>query len=229
RCLSAVWPGCIIKIIDRVTEGQACTALIGLEALENSGAGMADGPVTFGACDFGSFYSHAAFAELAAAPETDVLVWSVRGHPHAARHPQMYGWIEEKSGKISGISVKKPLSSPESDPIVLGAFTFKNADVFRRSVQRLFERNGRINGEFYLDSCVNDALELGFTCRMFEVSSYLSWGTPNDLRTFEYWQSCFHKWGSHPYRLESDPFVPATAVSDLERRYKTFEAFVPGI
>ena len=60
-------------------------------------------------------------------------------------------------------------------------------------------RNGRVNGEFYVDSCINDALLLGYKCHVFDVDHYFSWGTPNELRTFEYWQSCFHKWKSHEY------------------------------
>jgi hypothetical protein len=39
---------------------------------------------------------------------------------------------------------------------------------------------------------------------VLEVDHYLCWGTPNDLKTFEYWQSCFHKWDSHPYRWQED-------------------------
>ena len=37
---------------------------------------------------------------------------------------------------------------------------------------------------------------------MFEM--YITNIIPNDLKTFEYWQSCLHKWPSHPYRLEED-------------------------
>ena len=56
----------------------------------------------------------------------------------------------------------------------------------------------------------------GLRCRLFEVDSYLSWGTPDDLRTFEYWQSCFHKWLSHPYRLERDSRIPAEAGHSID-------------
>ena len=80
-------------------------------------------------------------------------------------------------------------------------------------------RGARVNGEFYIDTCLNDAVELGLDCRLFEVPHYLGWGTPDELRSFEYWQSCFHKWPGHPYRLERDRRVPAAAVKALETRY----------
>jgi hypothetical protein len=102
---------------------------------------------------------------------------------------------------------------------VIGTFTFKTAANFRKSVERLIFREGRINGEFYIDSCINDAIEMGLNCYLFEVDSYLSWGTPNELRTFEYWQSCFHKWSGHPYRLENDADIPFEALVQIQMRY----------
>ena len=87
-------------------------------------------------------------------------------------------------------------------------------------VDHLIARDGRVNSEFYIDSCINDAIGLGLRCHLFEVDSFLSWGTPNDLRTFEYWQSCFHKWESHPYALNLDGRVPKDARHELKVRYQ---------
>ncbi|HEX5056007.1 MAG TPA: NTP transferase domain-containing protein [Gammaproteobacteria bacterium] len=225
QTLRAEYPGTRIVNVPKVTEGQACTALLGLDAV----TGDADyGPVTFGACDNGALYDPEKFRALYEDAAADVIVWAVRGHANAARNPQMYGWIDAgKDGIIRKISVKTPLSSPQTDPIVLGTFTFRRAGDFRRCVERMIARNGRINGEFYIDTCINDALELGLRCRVFEVDSYLSWGTPNDLRTFEYWQSCFHKWRSHPYRLELDARIPPAARAALEQRYRATVPAVP--
>lgn len=226
--LREAYPGAVIEAIPNVTEGQACTALIGLDALERE-IGQVPGPITFGACDNGALYSAEAFIKLVDDPGVDVIVWGVRGHANAVRHPQMFGWIDATpGGRIERISVKTPLGSPVSDPIVIGTFTFKRAADFRKAVDRLIARDGRVNGEFYIDSCINDAIELGLRCHLFEVDSFLSWGTPNDLRTFEYWQSCFHKWAGHPYRLAQDGRIPAHAVAELEQRYRATLPEGPG-
>ena len=202
--LKTEYPSSVIAAIPEVTEGQACTALIGLDDLERN-IGDVPGPVTIGACDNGALYDAMGFQTLADNPAVDVIVWGVRGHANAVRHPNMFGWIDaDENGKISRIAVKQPLRSPATDPIVLGTFTFKNPGDYRKAVAHLIDRDGRVNGEFYIDSCINDAIALGMNCYVFEVDSYLSWGTPNDLRTFEYWQSCFHTWDSHPYRMELD-------------------------
>jgi hypothetical protein len=111
---------------------------------------------------------------------------------------------------------------------VLGTFTFKHATDFRNMVNRLIARDGLVNGEFYIDSCINDAIEAGLRCKLFEVDSFLSWGTPNDLRTFEYWQSCFHKWSGHPYRLANDGRIPYDVVAELEELYRAIVPEKPG-
>lgn len=217
--LKRIYPDAVLETIPNVTEGQACTALIGLDALERATGKVAE-PITFGACDNGVLYNKAAFQQLIDNPDVDLIVWGARGHANAVRHPNMYGWIDAAVGKIQSISVKKPLESPATDPIVIGTFTFRRANDFRRVVQHLFDRDGRVNGEFYIDTCINDAIELGLNCYLFEVDHYLSWGTPNDLRTFEYWQSCFHKWPSHAYRLQQDSRIPVEAVDALNDRYQ---------
>lgn len=215
--LSTSYANTLIKTVDKVTEGQACTALLGLEALEAE-AGPQTCPVTFGACDYGSLYEASKLKALFD-EETDVVVWAIRGHSHAVRNPQMYGWISTEGTRIKNISVKVPLDSPATDPVVLGTFTFRDGATFRRCVEHMIARDARVNGEFYLDTCINDALALGLDCRVFEVNHFMSWGTPDDLRTFEYWQSCFHKWAGHPYRLELDGHVPKDQVSALDQRY----------
>lgn len=217
RTLAEAYPGAVLTTLPGLTQGQACSALIGLEAL-----GKADGPVTIGACDYGALFDAAAFQALLDDPQVDIIVWGVRGHPNAVRQPQMFGWIDADNGRVVRISVKTPLASPATDPTVLGTFTFKRGQDCRAAIDRLLARNGRVNGEFYLDSCINDALALGLRCHLFEVDHYLSWGTPNDLRTFEYWQSCFHKWAGHPYRLEHDARVAPAQVAALDRRYRAF-------
>jgi hypothetical protein len=217
------FPNAIITLVPEVTEGQACTALIGLDALEkgiskNLGSDLS--PITFGACDNGVLFNQTAYQALIHNPEVDVIVWGARGHTNAVRKPQMFGWIDANTdGRINTISVKTPLASPATDPIVIGTFTFKNPNDARRAIDTLIARNGRINGEFYLDSCINDAIGLGLRCYLFEVDSFISWGTPNDLKTFEYWQSCFHKWPHHPYRLELDSRVERSALENLSQRY----------
>ena len=147
----------------------------------------------------------------------------------ASFHPLQFGWVDaDPSGRIRHVSVKKPLASPATDPIVTGTFTFRRARDFRAALDRAIERDDRVNGEFYLDTCINHALALGMRCHVFEVDHWICWGTPNDLKTFQYWQSCFDQWHAHPYRLESDFQVPADAVDGLRAGYRCASPVLPG-
>jgi NDP-sugar pyrophosphorylase family protein len=217
--LSAAFRSPRIIILDGPTDGQARTALLGWRALPDSERD--DGPLTIAACDSGALYQSERLQALLDDAGTDVILWVTRGYPNAARHPEMYGWVacQEDGVLVTGVSVKRPLADHGRDPIITGTFTFRRGRDFERAVERMIARDARVNGEFYIDTCVEDALALGLTVRIFEIDSYLCWGTPDDLATFEYWQSCFHKWTSHPYRLERDSRVAAAEREALAARY----------
>jgi dTDP-glucose pyrophosphorylase len=187
------------SILDHMTDGQASTCVEGANGL------AMNEPVTIAACDNGMIYDSDLFVSLMDSNDVDVIVWAARGYPGAIRNPEMYGWIDaDETGVIQDVSVKKSLSDPKTDPIVVGAFTFKKMSNFLHSVEKMKDRAGQINGEYYVDTAINDAISLGLRCVLFEIDYYICWGTPNDLRTFEYWQSCFNGWKSHPYQLEKD-------------------------
>ena len=208
-----------IKTIDFVTEGQAKTAMIGVNEINQSKVNNIS-PLTIGVCDSGAIYDKKKYEKLLQSPNVDIIVWSIRGYANAIRNPNMFGWIESDDHNIiRKVSVKTPLNNPKIDPIVLGTFTFKNIEDFNRVTDSLIERDGRINEEFYMDSCIEDAINLGLKCAVFEVDSFLCWGTPNDLKTFEYWQSCFHLWSGHSYSLESDLRIDKNIINQMKETF----------
>jgi len=197
--IKSVYISAEFSILNHMTDGQATTCVEGSTGL------VSNDPVTIAACDNGMLYDSDKFLTLMNSNDIDVIVWAARGYPGAIRNPEMYGWIQSnKEGVIEYISVKEPLSNPLNDSIVVGTFTFKKLDYFLKSVERMKDREALVNGEYYVDTAINDALALGLRCVVFEIDSYICWGTPNDLHTFEYWQSCFDGWDSHPYKKELD-------------------------
>jgi len=219
--LRSAFPECRFVLLDGVTDGQARTCLLGLDQVDP------DKPLTIGACDSGALYDGARFNRLLADPGTDVIVWTMRGHPGARRHPQMYGWVAAERGRAVGVSVKTPLADPGCDPAIVGAFTFKRARDFRAAAERMIAREAKINGEYYVDTCVEDAIALGLRCWIFDIDHYVGWGTPDDHRSFEYWQSCLHKWPSHPYDLGRDSRLPKVSRQELCDRYRALRPTRP--
>ena len=212
------------QVLKELTEGQAITTLEGLKALLQENTAM-DEPITVAACDNAILYDHEQWEHLSNNKDWDVLVWGGLNHVNAKRRPEMFGWIDydRESLDILKVSVKQPIDDTLSHPIVIGMFTFRNAKILQQCIEALVANNHRINNEFYLDSAVNEALQLDFRCKVFNVDHFISFGTPNDLKTFEYWQSCFSKWHAHPYELKLDRTIPEDKVSTIQSRYAQFD------
>ncbi len=206
--------GASTTVIDGMTDGQATSCAAGLEGLDP------EAPLTIGACDNAMLYDSHAFEAALMGGDADLLVWVVRGHADGWIRPQMFGWVDvDEAGDVTGVRVKQAPEDPATAAMIVGAFTFRRLDGFSRAYAHLRERGATVNGEFYVDSLVEDALALGLKVALFEIDHYLGWGTPNDLKTFEYWQSCFHKWKGSPYRLEKDSRIPRSAARALAERY----------
>lgn len=214
-----VYPDAKIVGIDTITEGQACTCEIGLQDEDM------ESPLLIAACDNGMLWDKNRYERLMRDKDVDAVVWSFRRHPSSERNPQMYGWIKvDEVDNVLGISVKKAISdNPYNDHAIVGTFYFKKAKSFIEALQKMYKKNIRVNGEFYVDSCINELIELGFKVKIFEVRDYICWGAPNDLRTYEYWQSFFHKCGWHPYELDIDISINRNIIKELDSKYRDFE------
>ena len=202
--------------ISNITEGQAKTCEEGLKSIN------LEDPLLITACDNGVVWNEANLEELINDMSVDVIVWTFRNHVSSKLKPHMYGWVDTDSySNIKAVSVKKPISeNPINDHAIVGTFYYRKAAYFNESIKRLFQKNSRVNGEFYIDSSISELIEIGLKVKVFEVEHYICWGTPDDLRTFEYWQSFFHKCQWHPYCIEKDPFVDEPKVKELDEKYR---------
>lgn len=212
--LRASFPGCSIVELDHVTEGQACTCAYGLT--ESQPAVDLEKPLIVGACDNGMLYGREQFQNLLT-QGMDAIAFSFRNHPASKRNPHMYGWLRTNgSDLIENVSVKVPISqTPEKDHAIVGSFYFRKARFLLEGLKRMEGKNLRVNGEFYVDSLIGELAEMGMDCRVFEVDYYVCWGTPDDLKVFEYWQEFFNKCHWHPYKLELDPTAKVASGTGL--------------
>ena len=212
------YPEARIERVDALTQGQACTCELGMAETDS------EAPLLIAACDNGMIWDGEAYQALRSQEGVDAIVFSFRHHPSSQRNPQMYGWLEvDETGTVRRCSVKIPISDdPFDDHAIVGTFYFKKARYFTEALAGLYRKNIRVNGEFYVDSCINELIEQGLTVKVFELEHYICWGTPNDLRTYQYWQRFFHRWPYHPYSLELDPTIESSRLSevavDLDRR-----------
>lgn len=174
-----------IVTVDRLTEGQACTCMIGAEKIS------IDEEIVIGASDNGLIYDKDVFEQLR--QEADVLVFGFTGNSTVTQKPEAYGWIKvDDQNNVLEVSVKKPISNdPLNDWAVVGAFYFKRNQDFISAVNDMIAKNTRINNEFYVDECINNAISIGLKVKLIPVEHYICWGTPNDYETYLYWQQYY--------------------------------------
>ena len=193
-------PNALILSVDKLTEGQASTCLLAKDFINN------DEELMIAASDNGMIWENEKFESLK--NEYDCLVWTFRNNVTVNENPKAYGWVVvNEENTVMKVSVKVPISDHYiNDHAIVGAFWFKKGSLFVDAAESMIKKNRRVNNEFYVDESINELVEKGFKVGVMEIDHYICWGTPNDLKTFEYWQSFFDRSKYYNYSLENDRF-----------------------
>ncbi|CAA6814225.1 MAG: Bifunctional N-acetylglucosamine-1-phosphate uridyltransferase/glucosamine-1-phosphate acetyltransferase [uncultured Campylobacterales bacterium] len=217
--LKTEYPNSNIICIDEVTSGQAITCSLGLKDVDEEKS------LLIAATDNGMLYDKQKYEKLILDDNVDAVVFTFKNHISSKKNPEMYGWVKvDNEDNVNAVSVKVPISdNPYDDNAIVGTFYFKKVKYFNEALNSLLQNNIRVNGEYYVDSMMAELLKLGYNVKAFEVDDYICWGTPNDYETFVYWQSFFHKCDWHPYSLEKDKSVNQSKISELDKKYRSFE------
>ena len=160
-------------MVDNLTDGQARTCMLANDLLSQ------DDIISIGPCDSYFEYDKVNYQKIL--EKTDAVVWSFKSKL-TLENPKMFGWIKiNKAKKVSEIKCKQPISqNPENDNAVVGAFTFKNKNVFIQSIESMIKKNRRINNEFYLDVAIDEAIKLGYDVGIVQTKKFKSFGTPSE-------------------------------------------------
>jgi len=220
NALLTEFPQANIFSLNETTEGQSVTCSIGLNNVPM------DHSLIISATDNGLLYDREKLVDMIQDPEVDAIIFTFRNHPSSKANPQMYGWVgvDEDGITSNSVSVKLPISDdPFNDHAIVGTFWFKEARLFQEAYDYQLAQNVRVNNEYYVDSIMGVLIDKGYRVNVLEVEHYICWGTPNDYRTFVYWQSFFHKCDWHPYKIELDPTVNQEKVVDLNRGFRFFK------
>jgi len=207
--LNRFFPGAAVVPISGVTEGQACTCELGISL-----AGLdPEQSILISACDNGVYFDTEKYESLRADENVDVIVWSFRNNQTSKVSPHMYSWLDvNEKGDIKSVSCKKFIfDDPLQTHAIIGTMYFRKAKYFLSGYEENRKNNQRTNGEFYVDDVINRAIESGLVVKVFEVENYICWGTPDDYKTYIYWQEFFDECPWHPYRIAKDRTRPRPA------------------
>ncbi len=170
-------------LVDENPTGQLNSCLVAKEFYDN------DQPMFVGACDFGMVYDEKKFEQMMDSGKADLVSFSFSQQPNLSRNPQAWGWLrQDKEMRIYGVSVKIPLSdNPFKDYAITGSFAFKSGKYFLRLADELIKRDIKVKGEYYIDSMIQLACELGHKVVSFPVK-YIGWGVPADYEEYTWWE-----------------------------------------
>jgi hypothetical protein len=175
--------------VPSVTQGQACTCEIGIvNSIINDNE-----PILISACDNGAYYDVEKFYSMIDDPTIDVIVWSFTNNRTSKLYPHMYAWLDvDVDGNILDVSIKKQFSDREAIHCIIGTMYFRNKHIYNEGLREIYEKDIRTNGEFYVDNLLVPLIQKGYKVKVFEVKNYLCWGTPNDYKTYTYWDEYFN-------------------------------------
>lgn len=174
-------------ILDNITEGQAHTAEILLDAIDDT----ATGPVTFLSTDNLIEPSHAK-RSYDRVLKCDLLIWTCKRYPSAEIRPEQYSWVNvDSQNQVLGTNMKsRPLDFVNSQ-MIIGNFTFRSKELARSLIEALRVQGIRVNGEYYLDSVIDIALQLKLRVEAMEVENFMAIGNQIEYDTFNYYVAGF--------------------------------------
>ena len=187
KILKQNYKKCNIIPIEKLTEGQACTCNIAISKLNQ------EKPIMISSCDNGIYYDENKYLEILKNLSIDVIVFSFRNNQASKNNPNMYSWLKtDANDNILEVSSKKFIGiDPLIEHAIIGTFFFRKAKYFTEGFLKNYKNNIRTQNEFYVDDVISQNINNGLKVKVFEVENYICWGTPNDYKTYNYWEEHF--------------------------------------
>ena len=158
-----------IIVVDSLTEGAACTALLAKELIDN------DEELLIANSDQIVEYSKENFDNLRRLTNTDAVVFTFR-----AVHPK---WSFVKIN-ARGIATEVAEKNPISDIATCGIYYYRKGSDFVNYAETMIENNIRVNNEFYICPVYNELISAGKMLVPFFVHKMHGLGTPEDLKKY---------------------------------------------
>ena len=158
-----------IVLVDKLTEGAACTALLAKSLIDS------EDDLLIANSDQLIEYSYQNFESLKKLTNVDSMVYVFN-----AVHPKWSFVKIDSSGFVSEVAEKKPIS----DIATCGIYWYRRGSDYVKYAERMIEKGVRVNNEFYIAPVYNELISDGKTLLPFYVSEMHGIGTPEDLRAY---------------------------------------------
>jgi hypothetical protein len=173
-----------VVLINKVTEGQAISARIGINSIENpEGASI-------NVLSSDNAFTPEVFAQAAdLVTKNDLVIWTSTRYPLSELNPSQFSWVNLSEKKV--ILKSSPPNFIKWE-MIIGSFTFRNRTIALSLIDELIAQDIRVNNEFYLDSIINLAFARNMRVITLEVHNFIAIGTPEELLTHKYFANGGH-------------------------------------
>lgn len=147
-------------------------------------------------CDYGMVWDAWQFQDFVSYTNCDACLVSYRGfHAHYLSDVP-YAYSRMEGDLVTQVKEKGSFTSQrENEYASCGAYYFKNKELLKEALDFQVGNDLKINGEFYTSLTVEALIQARpqSHVRVFEIPYFFQWGTPEDLKDFEYWEKSFIK------------------------------------
>lgn len=161
---------CEIVIVDSITEGAACTALLAKNFINNNDE------LIIANSDQYIDWAQEHFLNFVHNKNADGAILTF-----TATHPKWsFVKINEDTRLITEVAEKKPISQNAS----VGIYYWKKGSDFIYSAEKMIEQNIRVNNEFYIAPTYNILINDNKKIYNYPIAEMHGLGTPEDLNKF---------------------------------------------
>lgn len=160
---------CRIVVVDGLTEGAACTALLAREHIDT------EEDLLIANSDQYIEYERNNFISLKNMTDVDAIVWTFN-----AVHPKWSFVRTNSRGYITEVAEKRPIS----DIATCGIYWYRKGSDFVKYADQMIEKDIRVRNEFYIAPVYNELIQDGKALIPFYVHKMWGLGTPEDLKYY---------------------------------------------
>jgi hypothetical protein len=90
------------------------------------------------------------------------------------------------------IKEKEPFTNDKMQEFAAaGSYYFRTGAIMKKYLKEAVEKNMRTQNEFYVSLPYNLMVRDGLRTLVYEVPKFIQFGTPNDVKSYEYWREYF--------------------------------------
>lgn len=172
--LERIAPGCVVIMIDHITEGAACTVLLAEEYINSDDSLMIANSDQFVDIDINDY--------LRELKDYDGLIMTM-----PANHPK-WSYIKYNENKLVTLVREKEVIS---DQATVGIYNYKAGKDFVEYAHQMIDKNIRVNNEFYVAPVYNEMIGDGKRITYADIGDKMHGiGVPEDLKQFEATNIC---------------------------------------